>query len=232
MTQRSVFFATPSYDCTVSVEHHGSIVTATQFLNANGIETQVGTINGCCFVDRARCRLVKAFLQTDCTDLFFVDADIGFDYKVLPRFLESPHEILVGIPPKRKTEAEYHVGGATNALVHGAFEAKEVPTAFMRIKREVFEKLDEAYPEIRGTFDPKLDEAPPYFQCGIYHGNFLGEDIFFCRLWTALGNSVWVDADVNFEHRGSHSFKGNCFKHWVSTQQITLKEPSHAAGAD
>ena len=218
---RAVFFATPAYDSMVSTEHHGSIVNACKILDDGGIGSQVATLNGCCFVDRARNQLVESFLKSTCTDLWFVDADIGFDPLVIPRFMESPHEILVGIPPKRKPELEFHIGAATNAFSGGAFECKEAPTAFMRIRRSVFEKLDVGHPHLKTTY--KGDDPTPYFQCGIFTGDFVGEDIFFCRLWSALGHSVWIDANVDFIHRGSHPFKGNCLTHLVDTQQVVLK---------
>lgn len=222
--KRSVFFATPSYDCNVTVEHHGSVVNACQILANGGHESRVATIAGCCFVDRARNELVRTFLASDCTDLFFVDADIGFDPLVIPRFMESPHDILVGIPPKRKSEVEFHIGHATNVFRDGAFEAKEVPTAFMRIKRHVFSMLDAGCPELLTTFKEGNTDPIPYFQCGIFGGEFHGEDIFFCKKWTSLGHSVWIDAAVDFTHRGSHPFKGNCLKYLVETNQVTLKE--------
>jgi len=217
-------FATPTFDCMVSMEHHGSIVNAVQILANGKHEARIATIGGCCFVDRARNQLVKAFLASDCTHLFFVDADIGFDPLVVPRFMESPHEIIVGIPPKRKPELEFHIGRATNAFSEGAFECKEAPTAFMRIKRSVFEKIDRAYPELKSTFKDAKDNPTPYFQCATVDGEFLGEDIFFCRLWAKMGNSVWVDANVDFTHRGSHPFTGNCLQHLVDTKQVVLKE--------
>jgi len=233
LTHRSVFFATPTYDCAVTIEHHGSIVNACQILNNGKHDSRVATIGGCCFVDRARNQLVKTFLESDCTDLFFVDADIGFDPLVIPRFMESPHEIVVGIPPKRKPEVEFHIGKATNVFQDGCFECKEAPTAFMRIRRSVFEQLDAAYPELKTMFRKPDDEdavkfakenPTPYFQCTIVDGLFLGEDIFFCRLWAKLGKSIWIDANVDFTHRGSHPFTGNCLQHLVDTKQVVLKE--------
>jgi len=208
----------------VSMEHHGSVVSAAKMLQSMNIDSMIGTLAGSCFVDKARNQLVETFLATDCTDLFFIDADIGFDVNCIPRFMTSPHEILVGIPPKRKPEVEFHIGRPTNGFKDGAFECKEAPTAFMRLKRSVFEKLDAAYPELHHAYKPGVKEPVPYFQCGIKDGEFLGEDIFFCRLWAALGHSIWIDANVDFVHRGSHPFKGNCLTHLVNTKQVVLSK--------
>jgi hypothetical protein len=221
--QRSVFFATPTYDCAVTCEHHGSIINACKILASGGVDSQVATIGGCCFVDRARNQLVESFLASDCTDLWFVDADIGFNPQCVPRFMESSHDIMVGIPPKRKPELEFHIGKATNAFNAGAFECKEAPTAFMRIKRHVFDLIDAGHPHLKTAYLPHIKDPTPYFQCGIVNGEFLGEDIFFCRLWAALGHSIWIDANVDFIHRGSHPFKGNCLTHLLDTRQVILK---------
>ena len=227
LKQHSVFFGVPTYDCQVSAENMASMVQASLILANGKHDSRIGVLAGCAFVDRARNKLVASFLESDCTDLFFVDADIGFDALAIPRFMESPHEILVGIPPKRKPEPEFHIGHATQVFRDGAFECKEAPTAFMRIRRSVFEKIDAAYPELKTAYKEGADlkENPtPYFQCGIVDGEFLGEDIFFCRLWSKLGGSIWIDANVDFVHRGSHPFKGNCLEYLVSTKQVVLKE--------
>ena len=227
--KKAVFFATPTYDANVSVEHHGSVVNATKILADGGYESQIATIAGSCFVDQARNKLVKSFLESGCSDLFFVDADIGFDPLVVPRFMESPHDIVVGIPPKRKVEAEFHIGKPENGeglklLKHGALPCKEAPTAFMRIKRRVFDVLNEGYPQLKTMMeDPK--EPTPYFQWGYMGGKYIGEDIFFCRLWSDLGHMVWYDPNVDFTHRGSHGFTGNCLKYLVDTKQVVMREP-------
>ena len=44
---------------------------------------------------------------------------------------------------------------------------------------------------------------PAYWQTGYVEGenglkNFLGEDIFFCRQWIAMGEKIWIDPQVNF----------------------------------
>ena len=224
---KGVFFATPSFDCNVTVEHSGSMVNAVKLLQARGYDSVLGSSLGCCFVDRARCKLVHYFLhETDLDDFFFIDADIGFDYRVIPHFLDSPHEIVVGIPPKRNYPVEYHVAGATNKVEHGCFEVKDAPTAFMRIKRSVFAQMDEKYEFSKSMIEglPGDDGAAPYFQCGVFNGGFMGEDIFFCRLWAALGKSIWVMPNIEFTHRGSHPFKGNLWTHFIDTKQVTLKE--------
>ena len=219
---RSVFFATPTYDCMVSHEHHGSMITTTQRLAALRIGSYVATLAGCAFVDRARNELVRKFLASDCDELFFIDADIGFDSECIPRFMSHEVDIVVGIPPKRQTKPEYHIGVATQQFKNGLFECKEAPTAFMKIKRRVFEMMDEAYPELKTAY--ANDDPTPYFQCGIVNRAFLGEDIFFCKNWAKMGQSVWIDAQIDFIHRGSHPFKGNCLNHLVETKQVVLKE--------
>lgn len=211
-----VLFGTPTYDKTLSVDYVHSIIPTVQELTRQGVPCQWFALAGNCFIDRARNAIVDHFLKSTCTDLFFIDADVGWDWQAITRMLSHDAEIVGGLVPKRAVDndAEYHGNALTGRLHAGLFETKELPTAFMRIKRSVFERLDGLYPELKGS-----DSAcahTPYFQSGIRDGGFLGEDIFFCRQWDLLGRSIWIDPDITFTHRGSKVWRGNFYEHAVS----------------
>ena len=97
-------------------------------------------------------------------------------------------------------------------------EALEAGTGFMRIKREVFERMDAAFPELMELHQAEFGWPEiPYFQAGNTKYGRLGEDIFFCRQWVAMGEKLWIDADVTFTHRGSKAWKGNFYEHAIAT---------------
>lgn len=196
-----VFFGTPSYDKTLSVDHHHSMVESALLLTRLGIEMQLHVLAGNCFLGLARNKIVEAFLASSATDLLFVDADIGFDPKVLPRLLNYSQEIVGGLAPKRDTQSEscYHQNAMTGRVVDGLFETLELPTAFMRLKRSVFAKLKK-----------------PYFRAESSEEEY-GEDIYFCRRWCETGERLWIDSDISFSHRGSKAWHGNFYEHAVST---------------
>jgi len=196
-----VFFATPSYDKTVSVDYNRSMVTTAILLTKLGIQFHNNILAGHCYLGMARNALVRQFLDSDATDFFFIDADVGWDAKVIPRILSYEEEIVGGLIPKRDITSDscFHQNALTGQIQHGLFETFELPTAFMRIKRSVFAKLKE-----------------PYFKAEHGPGEY-GEDIYFCRRWCELGEKMWIDADITFTHRGSKAWEGNFYDHCVKT---------------
>lgn len=214
---RKVMFATPTYDYGFCVEYTGSLMATAIHLTHLDIECCAKFVPGLCFLDLARDELVQNFLQTDCTDLFFIDADVGWDFKVIPRMLAHKEFIVAGLVPKKwdkknTDKPPFHDNAMTGKMVDGVMESLEAPTAFMRIKREVFEILDAAYPHYKDMDTQGRGAA--YFQAGFFPNDegkvgFMGEDIFFCRQWCKLGEKLWLDCDINFTHRGSSAWSGN-----------------------
>jgi hypothetical protein len=234
---RKVLFATPVYDYQFSIDYVSSLMATTIHLTHKGIDTRAKFVAGCPFIDLARNDLVRHFLDSDCTDLFFIDADVGWDWTVIPRFLEHKPLVVAGLVPKRweeKDQPPFHDNAMTANMVDGLMESYEAPTAFMRIRREVFEILDAAYPYYK-SFE-NGGRGTPYFQTGyVTEDNgkitFLGEDIFFCRQWCKLGERLWIDCDVNFAHRGSHAWRGNHIQHGLETGRFVKLLPGVSSAA-
>ena len=211
-----VMIGTPTFEKSVSVDYHSSMLASVVELGKHGIGWCSQIEAGLQFIDVARNRIVAAFLASDCTDLLFIDADQGWDAKVLPRILAYEEDVVCALPPKKCDPPSFHSNALTGIISpSGLFQSLEVGTGFMRIKRQAFEKLDAHYPELKGS--DSANQETPYFQSGIKDGGFLGEDIFFCRKWTAMGEYLWVDADVTFTHRGSKAWKGNFYDHCVQS---------------
>lgn len=238
MADVRVMFATPTYDYQMSVDFVSSIMCASIHLTHLGMDARAKFVGGMCFIDLARNDLVKHFLATDCTDLFFIDADVGFDYKAVPRFLGYRQSIVAGLVPKKWDKEAgdrppFHDNAITGVMEDGLLASLEAPTAFMRIKRHVFEILDAAYPHYK-TYKT-MERGTPYFQTGYYKDpenedvSFMGEDIFFCRQWCRLGEKLWLDPNVNFSHRGSHTWKGNHLEHCFEVGKLTKLESASVA---
>jgi hypothetical protein len=196
-----VFFGTPAYDKTLSVDYNQSMVQSAVLLTKLGIELHHQVEAGNCFLGMTRNALVKAFLDSTATDLIFIDADVGWDARALPRLLAHEEEIVGGLVPKRDTTSEscYHQNALTGVVQNGLFQSLELPTAFMRIKRSAFDRL-----------------VKPYFRAESSEDEY-GEDIYFCRRWCKAGGFLWVDADISFSHRGSRAWRGNFYDHCVSS---------------
>lgn len=216
-----VLFATPSFEKEVSVDFHTSMLDTVSVCVKNRIAFGSRLVVGNQFIDIARNKLVEYFLHSPdgFTDLIFIDADQGWDAKVIPRILSYPQGVVAALPPKKSDEPMFHSNAITGVMQNGLFQALEAGTGFMRIKREVFERMDKAFPELAEMID-KENGWPdtPYFQRGnTKYGGWLGEDIFFCRQLVAMGEFVWIDSDVTFTHRGSKVWEGNFYDHAVKT---------------
>ena len=227
--KQKVFFATPTYDYRFSAEYTTSMMMTCIHLTHCGIQVQAQVVGGLCFIDLARNKLTKGFLDTDCTDLFMIDEDVGWDYKAVKRFLDYPQEVVAGLVPKKVEGEQFHDNALTGEMENGLISSLEAPTAFMRIKRTVFEQMDAFYPDLKEY--KTLEHGTGYFQTGWAHGGkeFMGEDIFFCRQWAKMGGKIWIDPDIDFSHRGSKSWKGNCMEAGVKSGKYTVNPTSAAA---
>jgi hypothetical protein len=91
----------------------------------------------------------------------------------------------------------------------GLVKAKRVATAFMIIRREVFEKLRDAHPEWLYHDEKKVgDEVIAFFDFALKDGQYIGEDFLFCDRARELGYEVWVDPTIKLGHMGMEEFAG------------------------
>jgi len=215
-----VFVAVPSYDKKVYVACVQSLMNAMQVLLKNGIEFQFSFEVGLPWLTMARNNLVRSFLESDCTELVFIDADIGFKPEAFRDLIVSNEAIIAGAYPKKQDEKVFAVlvkmGADGNPIVeNGAVEAEGLPTGFMKIKRVVFEKIMEAHPEL--IYEDITTGKPTYNFFGMFidKGKWYGDDYGFCKLWTDLGQRLWIIPNVTLTHSGSKVYEGNLHDHMV-----------------
>jgi len=103
---------------------------------------------------------------------------------------------------------------ATTQVVDGFAEVLDGPTGFMMIKRNVFTKMFEKYPELICKNDHQnkdIDEYCAVFDCMIDPDSkrYLSEDYAFCRRWQKIGGSIFADCLTVLGHIGNIRFQGN-----------------------
>lgn len=226
---QTVLFATPVFDKAVSLDFHTSMLDTCTECVRHRIAFGHRLIGGSHWTDIGRNQLVDYFLTSEerFTDLVFIDADQGWDAKAVPRILAHTQDVVAALPPKKEDPPAFHANALTGRIENGLFQALEAGTGFMRIKREVFERMDAAFPELKDLCEgPFPWPHTPYFQAGNTKYGRIGEDIFFCRQLIAMGEYVWIDSDVTFTHRGSKAWKGNFYEHAVATGLLKV---NHAA---
>jgi hypothetical protein len=161
-------------------------------------------------VERARNILTANFLESDCTHILFVDADIGFSAEDVDR-ISSHHEPIVGgmYPLKQDAPAVAWCGnglqpGEAPIREDGLSPVKYIGTGFLCIKREVFEKLIEEHEDVliyKQDFPPQRVEWAFWFQ-RVSQSRFLTEDWNFCQLCLDLGYKLYGDSRVVLRHAG------------------------------
>ena len=90
----------------------------------------------------------------------------------------------------------------------GLVRAERVATAFMLVRREVFETLDAAHPEWR-YFDARSERTVPcLFDFQLTEEGYIGEDFLFCDRARELGFEVWIDPTIKLGHMGVQEYEG------------------------
>lgn len=234
-----VVIATPCFGGQVGIGYMNSVL---RLLAAVGKEVSLSIVlyGNDALITRARAMLVANFLANPAaTHLLFVDGDISFEPEQFERLLHQDKDFTAAMYPVRAIDWVRYAAG------HGLGEKSETAglnyvgalctgeqlrvenqfatalyagTGFQLIKRQVFERLAAAHPELAFTrihstipqaadasrqyalFDPMIDPQT---------GEYLSEDYAFCRRWRALGGEIWIDLRSRLTHSGPADFRGD-----------------------
>lgn len=219
---RSVMIATPiarhpTYQYTLG------LTDTVLLLDRTGIEHARQFVIGSSNLPRARNELVARFLASRCTDLLFVDDDMGWDANAVVRLLASDKPLCGVVGRKRvdkpNTDQDVWCGvpdcGPENSITQddmGFVRFKRVGTGFLKIARTVFEQVIAARPDWKraghaGMSDEVRANYYRFFRFGDDEYE-TGEDFEFCNAWAALGGEIWVDPDIALAHVGEKEYRG------------------------
>lgn len=206
--KKKIFIAIPAYDNKVYAMCMASVFNNIENLKSHSIEATFGFQLGDPYIEMARNHLVKTFLNTDCTDMVFVDSDLAFDNDGIWKLMRQDVQLIGGAYPYRVQDKNDYAANikldANNVPVAdiecGIIECNFIPTGFMRIRRDVFNILDEKYPDNTDYIGEKL-----HFRTGYLFDKdkrWWGEDVYFCKICMDAGIKVWVDPSITFIHHG------------------------------
>jgi len=208
-----IYIATPAYDGKVYVDYCTSLIAMLQVMDRAGIAYELGIENGDCYVAKARNKLARKFLETDCTHLLFIDADVGFNVDNIPNILVQNYDICVGAYPMKNKDKIFPIrlmADDSGLIFDGDYQRCEMAaTGFMVITRQVLEDIREAHSYI----EYKTDDGTPewnFFHCGIINNQWWGEDFDFCRKAVKQGFQIWCYTDVVFRHWGLAHWEARC----------------------
>jgi hypothetical protein len=161
---KSLFITTPCYGGQVCSDWAMSLSLLRVQLEMLKIKYHIFLLNGDSLICRARSRCATQFLSDprEFTHMIFIDADTVFEANDVLKFLYSDEDLLVGAVPKKTFPIQYNSAAIVDHdgeyIVHKNkfIEVEYGGTAFMMIKRQVFKKIQESYPELK--HEPYPDE--------------------------------------------------------------------------
>src|SRR6056300_1985705 len=231
-----LFLSTPCYGGLCLDKYMISIIKLQLLLIQKGIQLMIDTTENESLVHRARNVAVGRFMQkTDADYFMFIDADVDFDPQAVVTLLESGHDISVACYPKKcvmwdqardaikkgddrnmamlSSSLVVNIGSARRSVENGFIEVLDGPTGFMLIKRDVFKKLEEKFPELWCKNDHQnrdFDDYHACFDCMIdpVSKRYLSEDYAFCRRWQQCDGKIYADVNTTLGHVGNLPFSG------------------------
>jgi hypothetical protein len=232
----SLFLSTPCYGGVCLQAYAESVLKLQRMCAQNGVQLMLDTTENESLVHRARNISVARFMMRSQADYFmFIDADVKFEPEAVMRLLTSGHEVSCAVYPKKVVmwdQAEQAVKAndtrdlnklaaslvmnfkyANAQIVNGFVEVLDGPTGFLMIRRDVFTRMFEKYPELNCKNDHQnrdFDDYCAVFDCMIDPENrrYLSEDYAFCRRWQQMGGKIFADVTTTLGHVGNIRFTG------------------------
>jgi hypothetical protein len=214
-----------------------SMMKLVTFAQNHGLNITIYPIVFDSLINRARNAAVAHFLADPSnTHLLFIDADIEFDPQDVIALLQANKQVVgAGYPQKWLDLSKYNhqspspLEVCTKTSVHlkkmdevaEIMEASYITTGFLMIKREVFEKLIQSYPERK--YENDIDGYHSQIAKDFFYDFFTicihpktkrleSEDYGFSRLWTEIGGSIHVVTNVTLKHHGWFGYQGNLYR--------------------
>ena len=211
---RKLMIAIPCYDGKVNIRTAFAIAELVPKLDKMGVRLNLVHMSGCSIITKARNKLVRNFMESDCTDFLFVDADVVINTDAVTRLLalSSDKDVVAGSYPRRAKDAKFFLDfyldkdGQLEFDDHGLMRVESVSTGFMLIRRHVIEHMIEKHPEwqYKGDGDGETEHA--LFDFMILDGQYIGEDYAFCLRARQDGFKIYLDPMISLPHIGTEEF--------------------------
>lgn len=233
-----MLIGTPCPGGAVTSNFAHSLLETQRAFDKRGLLLELMLLPGETQMARGRNALLGVVLdRPDISHLLFIDADTGWRAEQVSRMLDFDRELVCGLRPTTSLDWERVRANAARgvkdleaaSLDYGAAGVLADPTAaekgfalaedadagFMLVKRQVLERMRDAFPETRCVL-PGMAAGTPSSTYALFGseidpatGVYRGEEFGFCRRWRALGGEIWVDLAGRLDHVGSLAFHGD-----------------------
>jgi hypothetical protein len=246
-----LFVATPMFGGNATGLYTKSCIDLQNLFTSYGIGLKFSFLFNESLVQRARNYLADEFIRSDSTHMLFIDADIHFDAKDVLALLALNVPVVAGTYPKKTLnwkniksailknpdidtgQLEQLVGEFVFNVKQGTkqfnttelVEVSEVGTGFLLIKREVFDQMNQVYPQLlyvpdhAGTqhfdgsrkimnyFPVEVDKPDTILGGTTYR--LCSEDYTWSRLVGKMGVPLYLAPFIKLGHVGTYEFRGN-----------------------
>jgi len=236
--------ATPVHS-NCSIHYTQSLLKLQQNCILNGITISFSLLKSS-LVTQGRNLCVAHFLEdkNKYTHLLFIDSDIEFEFDTIIKMLKFDKDVVSNPYPmkfldwdkawKRLEEGKvkdlnefkkschrYPIkmdGIDTYEVNKGLMKVSHAPTGCMLIKREVFDKMIDKYPELKINQATMVNGKPVenphmYNFFDTYHDpidkKYFGEDFYFCKKWSEMGGEIYCYVLDNITHVGEYLYTGS-----------------------
>lgn len=237
---KGVMVATPMYGGNGNTMYMSSMLQLQDACHQHGIVFQHCFMMNESLIDRARNGLVHEFLtKSNAEFMLFIDADIQFRPEDVLMMMSQDKDLICGPYPKKHINWPVIISATQNGFTDPGYLEKlvgeyvfstidadtkmeeivrvaEAGTGMMLIKRHVFDKIRDAFPENAYVSDHSRDilngvekKMFAYFRTGIFNGRYLSEDYYFCHKWREIGGDVWLFPWALTTHYGTYGFQGS-----------------------
>jgi hypothetical protein len=251
LKKNKLFVATPMYGGMAHGLYVKSCLDLQNVMSKYGVETKFSFLFNESLITRARNYLVDEFLRSGFTHLLFIDSDIHYAPQDIVALMALDKDVVGGPYPKKSInwsnvaqaarnnpnlepkELEGLVGEYVFNVVKGTqqfqvtepLEVLEIGTGHMMVKRHVFEKMQESFPNIKykpdhvgqanfdgsryihAYFDTVIDTKDSITGGGTER--YLSEDYMFCQMWRKMGGQIFLCPWMKTQHIGTYAFTGN-----------------------
>lgn len=214
--QRNVWIAIPAYTGQIHLGTMRSLITDMLSLADRGDKVTIFDESGNAMIADCRGLIVAKFLESEATDLVFIDSDVCWEAGGLLKLVDAPVDFVAGIYPQRRDPIAYCVRYLDKPELQATeehpdlLEVDGVPAGFMRLSRAMLQKMVAQYSDT----EFHCDVAPNGRAWALFDPYRIGrlkfgEDYSFCRRWRDIGGKVYVAPEIKMGHVGYKTFTGS-----------------------
>lgn len=227
--KRKCLVATPAYGGMLTDHYVQSMLETQKHMMMEQIEMSVLILSNESLINRGRNKCAQMALNGGFTDLFFIDADIGWSPTDFMKILKSPQHVVGGTYPMKMLPVNLNYNLLyEDRLIYQTSHIKSVeimkqliadkgteeipvqhiPTGFMRISDTALKRLK---PKVANYHqqNPRTGEMEDFwefFPVGVKDKNLMSEDWYFCELCKDAKIPVYMNCSVILNHVGTYNY--------------------------